>query len=141
MRPLPLSMEFRGNSMISGGLVLLFCGIALAGSMAVAIGALIVLNSAMERGADHKDKMLESIESMTKLAAAKDVQSYQALEVASHPQQYAYAMHEPMDDQSVAQRMMDAYSERGHDPSLALSEDSDPLADFGGTSAVFGAKE
>lgn len=128
--------------MISGGLVLLFSGIALAGLMAVAIGALVVLNGSMERGADQKIQMLEAIERLTKLAAAKDIAAFQALEAPKQSQNpIAYAVPEPMDDESVARRMMDLYSERGLDPSLALSPDSDPLEDFGGTSAVFGAKE
>jgi hypothetical protein len=127
--------------MISGGLALVFCGIALAASMGVAFGALIVLNRMSEQVQETKLVQLKLIGSLVKLAASKDVQAYQALEAVADPQQYAYAVHEPMDDESVARRMMDMYSERGIDPSLALSPDSDPLEDFGGTSAVFGAKE
>lgn len=127
--------------MSSDGLLLLFFSIALATAMVVAIGALIVLNNAVEKSSEAKESLLETIESLTKLAAAKDVAAFQALEAPSQSQPMAYAVHEPMDDESVAHRMMQMYSDRGLDPSLALSPDSDPLEDFGGTSAVFGAKE
>lgn len=128
--------------MISGELALLFCGIALAISMGVAVATLIVLNNSIEKKADHEKNLLTALESLTKLAAAKDVQAYQALQAGTTFQKAPeLEVIEPMDDESVARRMMGLYSERGIDPALALSGDEDPLEDFGGTSAFFGAKE
>ena len=66
---------------------------------------------------------------MTKLAAANDIQSYAALTAENNV--IGHVMESvPMDDESMAMRMAESYAERGIDPNLALSPDSDPLSDF-----------
>lgn len=128
--------------MISDMLVLLFFGIALAACLTVALTALKVLSQSAQRSSQDAEQKLKVIESLTKLAAAKDVSAFQALEATSSGQPIPYHMAaEPMDDESVARRMMSLYADRGIDPSLALSSDLDPLEDFGGTSALFGKSE
>jgi len=72
---------------------------------------------------------------LTKLAASKDLATYTGLEVANPTVPMAVSNQMPLDDESMARLMMAQYTERGIDPSLALSVDSDPLEDFGDTSA------
>lgn len=125
--------------MISGGLVLLFCGIVIAAFLATAVGALLLLLRVVKSSSQSMSQQLKMIESLTKLAASKDISAFQALEATSSGQPIPYHMAaEPMDDESVARRMMSLYADRGIDPSLALSSDLDPLEDFGGTDALFG---
>lgn len=74
------------------------------------------------------------IRNLANLAASKDIQTYHGLEMPGGPLT-PLEEHYAMDDESLARRLGEKYSESGRDPSLALSEDSDPLADFGGKSA------
>lgn len=78
----------------------------------------------------------EMVERLTKLAASKDVAAFHALQVSGD--ETGIPMPVPMDDASLASRMMGIYDERGIDPSLALSPDSDPLEEFGGRDVLFG---
>jgi hypothetical protein len=75
------------------------------------------------------------IESLTKLAAAKDIGAYSALEAGQHSVGSVHMPYTPMDDESVARMLAQRYSEQGIDPNFALSPDSDPLEEFGGREA------
>jgi hypothetical protein len=77
----------------------------------------------------------KTIESLTKLAASKDVAAFHALEVNQMPN--PVMPFAPMDDESVAREMMQRYAKQGIDPNFALSPDSDPLEEFGGREALF----
>lgn len=74
----------------------------------------------------------ETIVTLTKLAASKDIAAFHGLEAVSGPYESAYPQLEPLDDESIARSMMQRYAERGIDPNFALSPDSDPLEEFGG---------
>lgn len=115
-----------------------FFVIVLAMMLVVTLVALAILNKVAQRVSQSEAEKTKLIESLTKLAAAKDVAAFHALEAPINAPVYT---NEPMDDESVARRMMDMYSDRGIDPSLALSPDSDPLEDFGGTNALFGKSD
>jgi hypothetical protein len=75
------------------------------------------------------------IESLTKLAAAKDIGAYAALEAGQQSLGSVEMPYVPLDDESVALMLAQRYSDRGIDPNFALSPDSDPLEDFGGPEA------
>lgn len=79
-------------------------------------------------------------ETLSKLAASKDVSAFHALQAPIN-KEVGFAVHEPMDDESMARRMMAHYAERGIDPSLAIAPDIDVLEEFGGTDALFGRSE
>lgn len=77
----------------------------------------------------------QAIESLTKLAAAKDVAAFHALEAHSMPNpEMPYIA---MDDESVARGLMERYAKQGIDPNFALSPDSDPLEEFGGKDVLY----
>lgn len=79
----------------------------------------------------------QTIESLTKLAASKDIAAFHSLEAASGQMPNVKMPYTPMDDESVARTLMERYAEQGIDPNFALAPDSDPLEDFGGKSALY----
>lgn len=74
----------------------------------------------------------KTIESLTKLAASKDIAAFHALEATSSEMPNVTMPHVAMDDESVARALMERYAMQGIDPNFALSPDSDPLEEFGG---------
>lgn len=80
----------------------------------------------------------ETIVSLSKLLASKDIGSFASLEAVSHNQMVPGLVDPlPMDDESVARALAERYASLGMDPNLALAPDSDPLADFGGKEAFY----
>lgn len=75
------------------------------------------------------------IESLTKLAAAKDIAAYTALESGHAVIPTPGIEHVALDDESVARMLAQQYAKQGIDPNFALSPDSDPLEEFGGREA------
>lgn len=106
----------------------------IAGALTV-LGALTVMHFLMQGILKQSARQSQLIESLTKLAAAKDIGSYAALEAGRQSVSSIEMDHLALDDESVALMLAQRYSERGIDPNFALSPDSDPLEDFGGAEA------
>lgn len=73
----------------------------------------------------------QTILTLSKLAASKDIAAFHGLESAPGPYESTYPI-QALDDESIARNMMQRYAEQGIDPNFALSPDSDPLQEFGG---------
>lgn len=103
-------------------------------ALAGILGTFVILNL---RGTQ---KLVESqnrmIQSMTNLAASKDLAAFTTMESMSpgNPNSEFHPQYVPMDDESLVERMAENYVQGGFDPSHAYSQE-DPLADFGGTEA------
>ena len=99
------------------------------------LGLLWILSRAFQILAQANQEQRETITSLTKLAAAKDIAAFHGLE-ATHMEMVNPEMpYSPRDDESIARDMMARYASAGIDPNLALSADVDPLEEFGGPGA------
>lgn len=72
------------------------------------------------------------IQTLTNLAASKDLATYSHLQNLTQPPSLMTTETIPLDDQSVAIRLAEQYRSAGLDPNYAFNND-DPLSDFGGT--------
>lgn len=91
-----------------------------------------VMHQRMKSDQKQMTAMRENHLTMAKLAAASDIAAFTAMEHGGESPSVISIPNPPMDDQSVALRMQEMYSELGLDPSFALNKE-DPLAEFGGT--------
>ena len=114
--------------------LVLCCVIVIALTMGF-LAILLLFRHLFQSLAEANQEQRKTIESLTKLAASKDVAAFHALEAHSMPNpEMPYVA---MDDESVARGLMERYAKQGIDPNFALSPDSDPLEEFGGRDALF----
>ena len=78
---------------------------------------------------------MKMIQTLTNLAASKDISAFAALEAGSQSVTAVQMPYVPQDDESVARHLAEQYAKHGLDPNMATTDDSDPLADFGGKEA------
>lgn len=114
---------------------LVLCCVVVCAMTAVVLGVLYLFHRMFQSLAAVNQEQRKSIESLTKLAAAKDVAAFHALEATSIEMPNLGVPHVALDDESIARAMMQRYAEQGIDPNFALSPDSDPLEEFGGRDA------
>ncbi len=108
---------------------------ALTTMMVVTLFVLSLLKMTLQGQKELLQSQRSDLLSLTKLAAARDIGSYAALEAGSQSVSEVQMPYFPLDDESVARALAKQYADRGIDPGLALSIDSEPLEDFGGTKA------
>jgi hypothetical protein len=113
----------------------LFFVIALTMMMVVTLFALKLIQMVLRSQKELLESQRSDLLSLTKLAAAKDIGAYSALEAGALAVNQVEMPYTPMDDESVARALAEQYAKRGISPELALSQDSDPLEDFGGMKA------
>lgn len=113
----------------------LFSAIALTMMTGVTLFALSLLKRVIQNQKELIQSQRSDLLSLTKLAAAKDIGAYSALEAGAMAVNQVEMPYTPMDDESVARALAEQYAKRGISPELALSQDSDPLEDFGGIGA------
>lgn len=99
------------------------------------LGLTLILHLAFRSLSQLNERSRETILTLTKLAASKDIAAFHGLESAPGPYESNYPQLVPMDDESIARSMMERYAQQGIDPNFALSPDSDPLEEFGGKEA------
>lgn len=115
----------------------LFFVIALTMMTVVTLFVLSLLKRVLQNQKELLQSQRSDLLSLTKLAAARDIGAYSALEAGALAVNEVPTPYLALDDESVARALAKQYSDRGISPELALSQDSDPLEDFGGAKAFF----
>jgi len=110
----------------------LFCAIA---GVIVILSMLTVIALMSHNLMDQSSIQMKMIQTLTNLAASKDISAFAALEAGSQSVTAVQMPYVPQDDESVARHLAEQYAKHGLDPNMATTDDSDPLADFGGKEA------